>query len=621
MSLHRGKKRFSSTRPLKLETLENRQMLASVALAGDTDDHGDDFSSATLLELGAMTHGVLDQADDVDWFRFDLTAATNIEVRMDLLSTDLSFVDKDGATTLVDTESRVLRYNFENPGVYYVSVARRRQMGDYSLVVHELVDAEGNNAASALPLPTDEFVEGDIQHPGDEDWFKIDVDQATRIFVDTHLAYLDWEDPTEEHGYLWDSTLRVLDRDGMTELGFNDDRYEGTYPIEDVYDSFLAVDLPAPGTYYIVVAARSRGDLGEYQVKVDVAQSLEFGHTYAGFLPEAPRDRTEEDWFYVTPPAGTNHIVVDVRRDSPGWVSARLSVADLPGLAVSLNSASDAYGRRTKYYLNTSSRAPILFTVQSRDSDGYRFSVRPATNGELDGISAVSAASRIDSICSRIKWDEIRDRNDDFNGDGEVTEADISVLVEDTFGTVMGDANFDGRVNSLDLNSLAVNWQDRHRQGWAGGNFACDHRVDEDDLQVIASNWQVDVGDSLRAPRAALVSSPRPTDAASVLDSYGDGVNWQQPAKQVSNARRRFDQLVQANRRLKRRAQVLVDYAMMSERESTTRAHQRTSSVDVVWRQTFDNARLPSCESDEMFDPQSPPTCIRFSPPQRGPQL
>ncbi len=56
----------------------------------------------------------------------------------------------------------------------------------------------------------------------------------------------------------------------------------------------------------------------------------------------------------------------------------------------------------------------------------------------------------------------------------------------------LGDANLDGRVDSQDLNALALNWQAETRS-WCGGDFNADGVVGSADLNLLGINWQVDV--------------------------------------------------------------------------------------------------------------------------------
>ena len=68
-----------------------------------------------------------------------------------------------------------------------------------------------------------------------------------------------------------------------------------------------------------------------------------------------------------------------------------------------------------------------------------------------------------------------------------------------------GDANLDGVVNSSDLMSLGINWQQMDRQGWFHADFNSDGRTDAQDLNSIGRNWQSSVPRASPVPEPALV--------------------------------------------------------------------------------------------------------------------
>ena len=53
----------------------------------------------------------------------------------------------------------------------------------------------------------------------------------------------------------------------------------------------------------------------------------------------------------------------------------------------------------------------------------------------------------------------------------------------------MGDADLNGTVNSADLNSLGINWQ-QDIPLWSGGDFTADGSVTSADLNELGINWQ-----------------------------------------------------------------------------------------------------------------------------------
>lgn len=108
------------------------------------------------------------------------------------------------------------------------------------------------------------------------------------------------------------------------------------------------------------------------------------------------------------------------------------------------------------------------------------------------------------------------DTDFDLNGDGAVDDMDLSTWLSDAardngFGQpyLQGDANLDGSVNAIDLNALALRWQQQIAT-WSNGDFTADGTVNAADLNVLAINWQQEI------PTAA-PAVPEPTSAFLLL--------------------------------------------------------------------------------------------------------
>lgn len=102
----------------------------------------------------------------------------------------------------------------------------------------------------------------------------------------------------------------------------------------------------------------------------------------------------------------------------------------------------------------------------------------------------------------------------DLTGDNQVDQADLdqwltaagSINLPSGNAYIRGDANLDGRVDSIDLNVVGVNWQ-TNVVGWCSGDFSMDGVVSSVDLNELGVNWQKNVAAAslpMRAPRAAL---------------------------------------------------------------------------------------------------------------------
>jgi hypothetical protein len=77
----------------------------------------------------------------------------------------------------------------------------------------------------------------------------------------------------------------------------------------------------------------------------------------------------------------------------------------------------------------------------------------------------------------------------DLNLDGNVTQADTDYLVRVILNTEYGDTNLDGKVDILDLNTLAAYWGEAGCVSWSDGDFNGDWKIDILDLNAMAAHW------------------------------------------------------------------------------------------------------------------------------------
>lgn len=96
------------------------------------------------------------------------------------------------------------------------------------------IDDHGNSATSATLIAVDTPVFGIIEVDGDADWFRFTANEGVEYTIETTLNSLD------------DSILTLIDRDGVSELAFDDD---GGFDLA----SRIVWTCPASGDYFIVV--------------------------------------------------------------------------------------------------------------------------------------------------------------------------------------------------------------------------------------------------------------------------------------------------------------------------------------------------------------------------------
>jgi hypothetical protein len=182
------------------------------------DDHGDAAASATQLPLGTTgLTGWIIPAGDNDWFKFDAVANHAFKVTVTGLSAYVYLVDTDGTTVLKESATTPVYLLASTVGPYYVRVkaSATTGVGQYTIKVEDVgVDDHGNDALHAsLAYTSGVAVDGVINYPGDDDWFKF---QATA----NHLYSINttYRSPST----YFDSYVYVYDTNGTSILKESD---------------------------------------------------------------------------------------------------------------------------------------------------------------------------------------------------------------------------------------------------------------------------------------------------------------------------------------------------------------------------------------------------------------
>ena len=108
----------------------------------------------------------------------------------------------------------------------------------------------GNNAATAAAIAVNATLSGSIETGGDQDWFKFQAVAGQKYVISTTLTGLA------------DSVLALYDRNGTTQLAYNDD-IASNNPA-----SRIQWTAPASGTYFIKVAAYDVHQTGGYKLSL-----------------------------------------------------------------------------------------------------------------------------------------------------------------------------------------------------------------------------------------------------------------------------------------------------------------------------------------------------------------
>jgi hypothetical protein len=164
------------------------------------DDHGDSATVATPVTSSIDTRkGELETPGDSDWFAFTAEAGHIHEFYCfdTFFSCALRLLDAAGRVVGSDSQghasARVV-HEFAAAGTYYVQLSSSNsQYGRYSWRLKDLgVDDYGDSLATATRVtPSNDTLEGNLETPGDSDWFAFDVQAGQAI--EFHLYTSDFE--------------------------------------------------------------------------------------------------------------------------------------------------------------------------------------------------------------------------------------------------------------------------------------------------------------------------------------------------------------------------------------------------------------------------------------------
>lgn len=229
------------------------------------DDHGDTCSSATAVSLNSTSNGQINAPGDQDYFRIQVPSSGRIRVFTSGNTDTFGNLRNSGCTSIVSNDDSGAGLNFliegtVAAGTYYVSVRHFSpySTGSYSLRIEfeaAAADDHGNSCASATALSLNTVRGGQIEVPGDQDYFRIQIPAAGRIRVFTTGS-------TDTFGNLRDSSCLIIAGD--------DDRGEGR--------NFLIEGTILAGTYYISVRHYSASSTGAYTLHVEFEQSVSDDH-------------------------------------------------------------------------------------------------------------------------------------------------------------------------------------------------------------------------------------------------------------------------------------------------------------------------------------------------------
>ncbi len=156
-------------------------------------------------------------------------------------------------------------------------------------------DDHGNSAATATRILADSATFGNLEAPGDKDWFYFEAAAGAQVTLATTL------------GTLGDSVLRLYGTDGVTQVAFDDDGGPG-------FASLLQYTVPAAGFYYASVEEYGNDASGTYSLALSHADdhgnsagsaTLIGAHSVTAGSLELAGDY---DWFVFRAMAGASNL-------------------------------------------------------------------------------------------------------------------------------------------------------------------------------------------------------------------------------------------------------------------------------------------------------------------------
>ena len=245
-----------------------RITLSSVTPGGD--DHGEDHSTATPVQIGQVVVGSLDNPADTDYFSFQTEKDqiyTILFDHQDSFYQPVAILASDGVTVLheyqpsggYDSSGTLIPWVAPDTDRYFVKYdSPDGDTGDYTLAIirgGELQDDYGDTLESATELRTGEQLEGRLDQVHDFDYFRFTANRGSRYSIS-----LDYDAESFENGEP-DPRVNVYVADTLMEE-YRDKR-------DGKRQSGRFFQWPARATGHYVVVWSPQGDIGPYTLKIE----------------------------------------------------------------------------------------------------------------------------------------------------------------------------------------------------------------------------------------------------------------------------------------------------------------------------------------------------------------
>lgn len=231
-----------------------------------------DTTTTETIGIGDQISGVIETANDTDWYAIDLSAGQVIDISQmgagsgTLVDPLLRIFDDTGAQLATNDDiisgvrDSLLTFTVGTTGTYYISAeAWSTLTGTFTLSVTENTEGTADyadNSGTTASAIVNGSVSGRLETTSDSDWFEISLDAGNRYLINQYGTGSDG---------LEDGVLRLRDASGNI-VETNDNSGPGS-------NAAIAINIDTSGTYYIEVDSNSQD--GDYALSVENVALLE----------------------------------------------------------------------------------------------------------------------------------------------------------------------------------------------------------------------------------------------------------------------------------------------------------------------------------------------------------
>ena len=369
----------------------------STTTAATPGDHGNTRTDATSLTVDARVWGVIDAADDEDYFSFTVSATADywiytqgdLDTVGELLDGDGNFIKSDDYGSVLPNPDGFFLWRKLDSGTYYIKVTGFGPTDEpYILRVRAFTDSTSRSNAS--PLSINGSASGTLDPEDEEDYFKLQLSETTEVAI-------------RASGF--PDTIGELQNSSGGRITRNDDGY-----LPGSSKNFLIRRRLQAGTYYVKVTSfleRSDGPYSLYATAiiepgstVAEAQVLALGDAAGGMIDPAG----DEDYFSLTLDETTHVIVGGVSRGQGLDISAELKDSNnLPAPVDSIH-----FDDRFVFQGTLSAGTYLLKVAGKEATETGRYTVRAISEGSYtyftDRCSNISRSSGINDPLYGCQW-------------------------------------------------------------------------------------------------------------------------------------------------------------------------------------------------------------------------